>query len=255
LEIALTKESKCKALLAVLRSKADPKNLEGMRRFGISGKTVYGISIPEVRSLARKTGLDHELAIELWKSGVHEARILASMIDDPRLVTTGQMEDWIRDFDSWDLCDQCCGNLFDRTEFAYAKAREWSTRKTEFEKRAGFALMAELAVHDKITANREFRKFLTIIEKKGGDDDRNFVKKAVNWALRQIGKRNSQLNAEAIATALRMLEKKDLPAAKWIATDAIRELRSNSVRKKLKRKARRSSHSVSPTRPRPSATS
>jgi len=211
-----------------------------MKRFGISGETIYGISIPEVRSLAKETGLNHELAIGLWKSDVHEARILASMIDDPRLVTPGQMEEWVRDFDSWDLCDQCCGNLFDKTEFAYAKAREWSTRKAEFEKRAGFALMAELAVHDKKTGDKEFLKFLAIIQKKGGGDDRNFVKKAVNWALRQIGKRNSQLNVAAVAVALRLLEKNDLPAAKWIATDALRELRSDSVQKKLKRKARTS---------------
>jgi len=209
-----------------------------MKRFGISGESIYGISIPEVRSLAKKTGPSHELAIELWKSGVHEARILASMIDDPRRVTPGQMEEWVHDFDSWDLCDQCCGNLFDKTELAYAKAKEWSTRKAEFERRAGFALMAELAVHDKKTSDQEFLKFLAIIEKKGGDDNRNFVRKAVNWALRQIGKRNSQLNAAAITAALRMSEKKDLPATKWIATDALHELRSNSVQKKLKRKVR-----------------
>jgi 3-methyladenine DNA glycosylase AlkD len=236
LEIAASKGSKGNALLAVLRSKADPKNVEGMKRFGISGEPIYGISIPEVRLLAKEAGVNHELAIELWKSRIHEARILASMVDDPKLVTAVQMEEWVRDFDSWDLCDQCCGNLFDKTEFAYVKAREWTTRKAEFEKRAGFALMAELAVHDKKTANREFQKFLAIIEKVGGYDDRNFVKKAVNWALRQIGKRNSQLNTAAIATALRLLETNDLPAAKWIATDALRELRSDSVQKKLKQK-------------------
>ena len=148
------------------------------------------------------------------------------------------MESWVRDFDSWDLCDQCCGNLFDKTELAFEKAKEWSARKAEFEKRAGFSLMAALAVHDKASPDAKFEEFLAWIEKNRAEDNRNFVKKAVNWALRQIGKRNSRLNTKAIEVALRILEKKESPVARWIASDALRELRSETVQKKLKQKAR-----------------
>jgi 3-methyladenine DNA glycosylase AlkD len=154
------------------------------------------------------------------------------MIDDARMVTEGQMEGWAKGFDSWDVCDQCCGNLFDKTKFAYQKAREWSSRKEEFVKRAGFVLMAELAVHDKKTADEEFLNFLPII-KRESVDDRNFVKKAVNWALRQIGKRNKNLNAKAIETANEIL-KMDSRSSKWIASDAVRELTNGAVKKRLK---------------------
>ncbi len=225
-----------KSLLKELRSKADPTAVEGMKRFGISGGKIYGISVPELRSIAKSLGSDHQLAAELWRTGVHEARILASMVDDPKLLTAAQMEIWVQDFDSWDLCDHCCGNLFDKTKFAFEKAKEWSTRKAEFEKRAGFALIAELAVHDKSSTDPKFEEFLALIEKIGAEDDRNFVKKAVNWALRQIGKRNSRLNTKAIKVALRMLEKKESPAGSWIASDALRELRSEPVQKRLKQK-------------------
>jgi 3-methyladenine DNA glycosylase AlkD len=229
-----TKKYEAKDVLKELRSKGDPKAVEGMKRFGIRSSEIYGVSIPEIRALAKKLGRDHLIALDLWKTGVHEARILASMVDDPKLLTEAQMESWVGDFDSWDLCDQCCGNLFDKTEFAFNKAKAWSLRKEEFVRRAGFASMAWLAVHDKTSPDQEFEGFLELIEQRGGHDDRNFVKKSVNWALRQIGKRNSRLNARAIAVASAMLEKKDLPAAKWIASDALKELKSDAVQKKLK---------------------
>ena len=155
------------------------------------------------------------------------------MIDDPQLVDEKQMEKWVNEFDSWDICDQCCGNLFDRTPFAYRKAVEWCKKNPEFVKRAGFAMMAELAVHDKTADDKEFLKFLSIIEK--SSDDRNFVKKAVNWALRQIGKRNLFLNRNAISVAMRMHDSES-NSSKWIAADALRELKSEPVQKKMRKK-------------------
>ena len=175
---------------------------------------------------------NHNLAQELWASGIHEARILACMIDDPEMVNEEQIERWVKDFDSWDVCDQCCSNLFDKTEFAYQKAVEWSKRNEEFVKRAGFVLMACLAVHDKKAKDKEFLRFLPIIKRESADN-RNFVKKAVNWALRQIGKRNLNLNREAIEAAAE-IQKMDSRSAKWIASDAIRELTSEAVQERLR---------------------
>jgi 3-methyladenine DNA glycosylase AlkD len=203
-----------------------------MARFGISSTNTLGISIPTLRKMAREIGTNHVLAQQLWDSGIHEARILGAMVDDPQEVTVRQMENWVKDFDSWDVCDQCCSNLFDKTSFAHRKAAEWASRKEEFVKRAGFALMAALAVHDKKASDRQFERYLPLI-KRESEDDRNFVKKAVNWALRQIGKRNRQLNRMAIETA-KQIQKRDSRTAGWIATDAIRELTSGSVRKKLR---------------------
>jgi 3-methyladenine DNA glycosylase AlkD len=188
-----------------------------------------GVSVPTLRGIAKKLGRDHGLALALWKSGIHEARILASMVDEPARVTSAQMDRWARDFDSWDVCDQCCSNLFDQTEFAYEKAVEWAKLDQEFVKRAGFALMAALSVHDKKAGDRAFSPFLELIEE-GATDERNFVKKAVNWALRQIGKRNLGLNARALEVAER-ISKLD---SRWVASDAIRELRSGAVQKRLR---------------------
>ena len=220
------------SILIELESKSNPSAVEGMKRFGIKGKTVYGVPVPFLRSLARKVGRDHSVAGELWKSGIHEAMILATMIDDPKLVTENQMERWVGDFDSWDVCDQCCGNLFDKTSLAFSKAVEWSSRRSEFEKRAGFVLMAELAVHDKQMSDSQFEKFLKII-KESREDDRNFVKKAVNWSLRQIGKRNRKLNKSTIRVAQEMLKESESKSARWIASDALRELKSEAVQNKL----------------------
>ncbi|MFC1985598.1 DNA alkylation repair protein [Chloroflexota bacterium] len=221
-------------ILKKLKSLSDPKAVEGMARFGINPENTFGVSVPNLRKMAKETGKDHALAQQLWESSIHEARILASMIDDPKMVTGEQMESWVQDFDSWDVCDQCCMNLFDKTSFAYGKAMEWSAREEEFIKRAGFAMIACLAWHDKNADDKQFEPFLSII-KREASDNRNFVKKAVNWALRQIGKRNLNLNEKAIDTA-REIQQIDAKSAKWIAADAIRELTSQAVMERLQAK-------------------
>ncbi|MGD0918544.1 MAG: DNA alkylation repair protein [Thermodesulfobacteriota bacterium] len=220
-----------KEVIQQLESLSDPTAVAGMQRFGIQTKYIYGISIPHLRKMAKQIGRSHPLAQRLWASGIHEARILASMVDDPEVVTEEQMERWVKDFDSWDVCDQCCNNLFYKTKLAYQKAVQWSGRNEEFVKRAGFVLMAVLAVHDKEVRDRKFVKFFSIIRREA-TDDRNFVKKAVNWALRQIGKRNLNLNGMAIKIAKEIREI-DSKAAKWIASDALRELTSKTIQVKL----------------------
>ncbi|MDR9459311.1 MAG: DNA alkylation repair protein [Dehalococcoidia bacterium] len=220
-------------ILDKLKTLADPKAVEGMARYGINPHNTYGVSIPNLRKIARETGINHALAQELWASGIHEARILASMIDDPSMATEEQLENWVLDFDSWDVCDQCCMNFFQKTGFAYHKAVEWSERDKEFVKRAGFAMMACLAVSDKKADDDLFDTFFPII-KREASDNRNYVKKAVNWALRQIGKRNIDLNKKAILIAGE-IQKMDSKSAKWIASDAIRELTGESVQKRLHR--------------------
>jgi len=221
-----------KILIKKLKSLSNPEAVAGMARFGINPKNTYGVSIPVLRKMAKEIGQNHLLAQRLWNSGVHEARILASMIDFPEEVTEKQMERWVMDFDSWDVCDQVCSNLFDQTKFAHKKAMDWSKRGEEFVKRAGFVLMAALSVHDKKAGDKNFLKFLPII-KREARDERNFVKKAVNWALRQIGKRNLHLNQKAIKTA-KEIQEIESKAAKWIASDAIRELTSQAVQKRLR---------------------
>ena len=215
-------------IIKTLKVQGNPKNVEGMARFGITAKNTLGIPIPFLRDLASafvKTSADrekHKVASQLWDSGIHEARILASMIDVPELVTEAQMNKWAREFDSWDVCDQVCMNLFDKTPFAFQKAVEWSKEKEEFYKRAGFSLMACLAWHDKTSPDSKFLSFFPII-KREATDERNFVKKAVNWALRQMGKARPTLKAIAVKTAKEILEL-DSKTAKWIASDALREL-------------------------------
>ena len=216
-----------------LKSMGDPKALEGMARFGIKSSNSFGVSVPALRTLAREIGPDHRLALELWDTGLHDARLLATMVDDAGQVTKAQMEEWVEDFDSWDVVDGCCGNLFDKTPFAVAKAREWCKRDEEFEKRAGFVLMAELAVHDKSAKDQVFLDFLPFIID-GASDSRNFVKKAVNWALRQIGKRNLRLNKGAVTTAAK-IQKMESGPAKWVGSDALRELKNPRVQKRLHR--------------------
>lgn len=223
----------CNEIIKKLKSLKNPENVAGMARFGINPNNTYGVSIPTLRKMAKETGNDHSLAQELWASRVHEARILAGFVDDPKLVTAEQMENWVKDFDSWDICDQVCSNLFDKTSFAHKKAIEWSSREEEYVKRAGFVLMAALSVHDKRAVDDELLIFLPII-KREATDERNYVKKAVNWALRQIGKRNSTLNKKAIETA-KEIQKLGSKSARWIASDAVRELTSKSVQDKLLR--------------------
>ena len=218
-------------ILKKLRALSNPKAVEGMARFGINPKNTYGVSIPNLRKMAKETGVNHTLAQQLWKSDIRETRILASMIDDSEVVTEEQMERWVKDFNYWEICDQCCMNLFKYTEFAYQKCVKWSLNEREFVKRAGFVLMACLVASDKKADDKQFERFLPII-KREAVDNRNYVKKAVNWALRQIGKRNLNLNKKAIETT-KEIEKIDSRSAKWIASDAIRELTSQAVQKRL----------------------
>lgn len=215
-----------------MKSKSNPRNVEGMARYGIASKKVLGLCMPDIECLRKEAGKDHALALRLWDSGIYEARILAAVVDEPGKVTESQMEKWVKDFDNWAVCDNTCMRLFDKTPFAYRKAKEWSSRKEEFVKRAGFALMATLAVHDKKAPDSSFLRFLPII-KRGSRDERNYVRKAVNWALRQIGKRNANLNKAAIRTAEEIL-KMDSKASKWIANDALRELKSEGVKRRMR---------------------
>lgn len=218
-----------------LKSMANPKNVEGMARFGINPKGTLGISVYDVRRMAKDIGRNHSLALRLWKSGIHEARILAGLVDEPDKVSEKQLEKWVSDFDSWDVCDQVCSNLFDQTPLAYKKAFEWSKRKEKFVKRAGFVLMAALSVHDKDASDVKLAKFFPVI-KREATDERNFVKKAVNWALRQIGKRNKNLNRKSIKLAKEIQSanrRTDSKAAKWISSDALRELTDDKLQKRL----------------------
>jgi 3-methyladenine DNA glycosylase AlkD len=219
--------------MAGLKAKARPGALAGMARFGIPSRNRWGVAVPELRKLARKAGRNHALAAGLWRTGIPDARILASMVDEPGKVTSAQMEAWVRRFDSWDVCDQVCMNLFSRNPLAWRKARSWAGRREEFVRRAAFALMACLAWHEKDAPDRAFLPFLLLI-RRASTDDRNFVKKAVNWALRGIGKRNRALNRAAIREA-RAIARLGSRSARWIAADALRELESEAVRKRLSR--------------------
>jgi len=214
-----------------LKSLSNPEAIIGMARYGITPENTCGVSIPNLRKTAKEIGINHKLAQQLWTTNICETRILASIIEDPEMVTEEQIEGWVKEFDYWEICDQCCMNLFEKTEFAYKKAVEWSSREEEFVKRAGFVLMARLAVSDKKADDNKFEKFLPII-KREATDHRNYVKKAVNWALRQMGKRNLNLNRKAI-NAAKEIQEMDSKSAKWIASDAIRELTSEAVQKKL----------------------
>jgi 3-methyladenine DNA glycosylase AlkD len=223
----------CEEVLHRLRSLGDPDAVQKAARFGIRVPALWGVSAPNLHRLARAIGKDHRLAGQLWRTGVHDARILAALIDDPARVTPRQMEQWAGNFDSWAVCDAACSYLFDKTPYAWAKAAAWSGRAEEYVKRAGFVLMAVLAVHDKETPDERFEKFLPLLVKHA-TDERNFVKKAINWALRQIGKRSRRLNARAVQTAER-IRRIDSSAARWIASDALRELTDDKVRARLKR--------------------
>lgn len=221
-------------VLDLIKANGNPVNLEGMQRYGIRFEKAYGCNIPFLRKLAKQFKKDHDLAKRLWATGIHEARILAFLIDDPKEVTEVQMERWVRTLSSWDICDGLCSNLFRKTEWAYTKAKEWSGRNEEFVKRAGFVMMAVLAVHDKKAEDKVFVEFLDIIERESRDE-RNFVKKAVNWALRQIGKRNATLHIKAIKYAER-IETLHSRSAKWIAKDALREFKSETTKRVLERR-------------------
>lgn len=209
-------------IIKTLEALANPANVAGMARYGISPVGTLGVPMPVLRRMGKAIGRRHDLADELWRSAIHESRILAALIDDPGKVTDDQMERWVLEIDSWDVCDQLCNNLFSRTILAREKAAAWSGRPETFVKRAGFVLMACLAVHDKKADDALFVEFLRLIVREAGDD-RNFVKKAVNWALRQIGKRNPALNRLSVETA-REIQGINAKSARWIAADALREL-------------------------------
>ena len=219
-------------VLSRLAALGDPSRLTGMARYGIATERAYGVSLPELRTLARDLGRDHELAAWLWETGVHEARILASLVDEPALVDDAQFESWAGDLDSWDLCDQVCQNLFRRTPRAYAKAVEWTAREELFVKRAGFALIAGLAVADKKADDARIATLLGPLAA-GADDDRDLVRKGASWALRSIGKRSAALNELAIGTALE-LSGREGRGARWVGTDALRELRSPQVQARFR---------------------
>lgn len=224
-------------ILKKLDALKNPKNVAGMARFGIRPKTkVYGIPIPQLRKIAKIIKKDHALALKLWDTGIHEARILAGFIADAGLLSESQMEKWAKGFDSWDVVDQVCSSVFDKTKFAYKKVFEFSKRKEEFVKRTAFTLMACLAVHNKEMADKDFIKFFPLI-KKASTDERNFVKKAVNWALRGIGKRNINLNRQAIKLA-KEIQKINLKSARWVANNALTELTGQAVQKRLTQKGK-----------------
>ena len=220
--------------IAELRRHGEKRNVEGMAHFGIRSKDIYGVSKPKLDEIVRKIGKNHQLGLDLWNAGNHDARLLGMLISEPQRVTPAQMERWVRDFDNWDVCDGTCCHLFVNAAPAWEKAFAWTMRKEEFEKRAGFALAAFLAIHDKTAGDAPFRKFLKAIEREAWDQ-RNFVRKAVNWALRNIGKRNLRLNRDAIAIAER-IRRSGMPAGRWIASDALRELNSEAVQQRLLRK-------------------
>ncbi len=227
-------------IIAKLESLGSPENVAGMARFGIVTKKAFGVSAPNLRALAKeikKSATErHALALDLWKTGIHDARAVAYLIDDPKQVTSKQMDVWARDFDNWAIVDGTCGHLFCRTSHAYEKAFEWAERNEEFIKRAGIVLMAWLAVHDKKAEDEKLAAFLPVLERHS-DDDRNFVKKAVNWSLRQIGKRNLALNKVSIEAAER-IKLQNSASARWIASDALRELTSEPVLRRLNEKAK-----------------
>jgi len=221
-----------KDVLDKLQSKAQPEQLKGMAKYGITVEQRLGVSVPDMRKLAKEIGRDHKLALDLWRTGIAEAKIVAAMVGDPAKLTEEQMEDWVKGINSWDVCDQVCINLFEKNQLAWKKIVDWSEREEEFVKRTAFSLIACLAWHDKKASDEKFIELLTIIIR-GATDERNFVKKAVNWALRNIGKRNLSLNRAAI-NAAREIQRFDSKAARWIASDAIRELESESIQKRLK---------------------
>ena len=221
-------------VLKRLKVKAKPDQLAGMARYGIVVQKRLGVSIPELRKIAKEIGKNHDLALELWKTGISDALILASMIGEPKKLTEEQMEEWVKDFNSWDVCDQVCNNLFNKHSLVWKKILDWSQREEVFVKRSAFALLSCLAVHDKEAPDEKFIDFLSVI-KRESVDNRNFVKKAVNWALRNIGKRSLNLNRAAIKVAGE-IQQIDSKASRWIASNAIRELKSNAVQKRLEQK-------------------
>ena len=221
------------SVVKALRARGTRANVAGLARYGITGPGRLGVSVPVMRAIAKEAGRNHALALALWKTGIPDARMVASMVAEPDRLTSAQMNAWVRDFGSWDVCDQVCDNAFQHSPLAWRKVREWAPRREEFVRRAAFALLACLAWHDKRAGNATFVRTFPLL-RRAATDERNFVKKAVNWALRNIGKRNRPLNRGALAEAV-CIRRLGTPAARWIAADAIRELSSAAVRRRLSR--------------------
>ena len=220
-------------VLKKLKERAKPENIEGMAKYGMTRDRRLGVAVPEMRKIAKQRGKDHQLALDLWRTGIPEAMMVASMVDPAEAVTEGQMEDWVKDFNSWDVCDQVCMNLFEKTPLAWKKIRDWANRDEEFVKRATFVLIACLAWHNKEASDKEFIDLIPLIAA-GATDERNFVKKGVSWALRNIGKRNPNLNEVAMKAAKEM-QCIDSKPARWIASDALRDLTSEATKRRLKK--------------------
>ena len=225
-------EDQVQSALAWLKSHSTKATRDGMARYGIPSDKAFGVAMKDMKALGKQLGRSHELAAALWDTGVYEARMVCSFVDDPAQVTPAQMDRWCKDFDNWGICDTICFNLFDRTPHAWAKVAQWSGKRNEFEKRTAFALLWSLTVHDRDAGNEQFVQGLALIERAAGDE-RHFVKKAVNMALRAIGKRNRALNAAAVAVARRLAASEEA-AARWVGTDALRELTSPAVARRLK---------------------
>lgn len=225
-----------KRVLAWLKRRGSARNRAGMARFGLTSKNTLGVSVADLRRLAKNIGHNHDLALALWDTAVYEARVLTAFIDEPARVTPAQMDRCCRDFDSWGICDALCFHLFDKTPHAWKKITKWSDARAEFVKRASFALLAGIAVHDKAAPDKPFLDSFPLIER-AATDNRNFVKKAVSWALRSIGKRNSKLNAAATKLARRLATSDD-SAARWIGKDALRDLATSSTLRRLSKQSR-----------------
>jgi 3-methyladenine DNA glycosylase AlkD len=225
-------DDEVQSALKWLKSHSTKANLEGMSRYAIPSDNALGVAMRDIKALGQKLGRNQELAAALWNTGVYEARMLASFVGDPAKITPAQMDRWCKDFDNWAFCDAMSFNLFDRTPHAWAKVVEWSSKRKEFEKRTAFALLWSLTMHDKRASDEQFIRGLALIERESVDE-RNFVKKAVNMALRAIGKRNRALNIAAVAVARRLSDSED-STAKWVGKDALRELTSHGVRKRIK---------------------
>ncbi|WP_164017557.1 DNA alkylation repair protein [Pyxidicoccus trucidator] len=225
-------EDEVQSVLKWLKSHATQATLDGMAGFAIPSDKAFGVAMRDLKALGKKLGPNQELALALWETGWYEARMLTSFVGDPARVTAAQMDRWCKDFDNWAICDAMCFNLFDRTPHRWAKVTQWSSRRNEFEKRTAFALLWSLTVHDRHADDEAFLRGLALIEREA-DDERHFVKKAVNMALRAVGKRNRALNAAAVAVARRLADSEQA-AARWVGKDALRELTSPSVARRLK---------------------
>ena len=221
------------SVLAWLKRHSSAATREGMARYGIPSDNASGVSVGDIRDLGKRLGRDHELALALWETGSYEARMLTPFIDEPDRVTSAQMDRWCRDFDSWAICDALCFHLFDKTPHAWQKIVKWSNHRDEFVKRAAFALLASVALHDKTVPDGRFLKSFALIER-AAIDERNFVKKAVSWALRGIGKRNVALHSAAVKLARRLADSPH-PAARWTARDALRDLATPATLRRMKR--------------------